>query len=65
VVAPFTQATDILLAQGTHKVMNSATGKTSPAPTGFNQVLRQDKKKGCKKSKCSNWKGGQCKCGRD
>ncbi|QNI88707.1 hypothetical protein SynROS8604_02076 [Synechococcus sp. ROS8604] len=22
------------------------------------------KKKGCKKSKCSKWKGGHCKCGR-
>jgi hypothetical protein len=22
------------------------------------------KKKSCKKSKCSKWKGGQCKCGR-
>ena len=24
-----------------------------------------DKKKGCKKSKCSHWKGGKCRCGRD
>jgi len=23
------------------------------------------KKKGCKKKKCSNWKGGKCRCGRD
>jgi len=23
------------------------------------------KKKGCKKSKCSKWKGGHCRCGRD
>jgi hypothetical protein len=23
------------------------------------------KKKGCKKKKCSHWKGGQCRCGRD
>jgi hypothetical protein len=23
------------------------------------------KKKGCKKSKCSKWKGGSCRCGRE
>jgi len=23
------------------------------------------KKKGCKQRKCSNWKGGKCRCGRD
>lgn len=23
------------------------------------------KKKGCKKKKCSHWKGGECRCGRD
>lgn len=27
--------------------------------------LRQEKKKGCKQSKCSKWKGGKCKCGRE
>ena len=27
--------------------------------------LKQAKKKGCKKSKCSHWKGGKCRCGRD
>ena len=26
--------------------------------------LAQYKKKGCKKSKCSKWKGGTCRCGR-
>jgi len=25
----------------------------------------QSKKKGCKKQKCSKWKGGKCRCGRD
>jgi hypothetical protein len=25
----------------------------------------QPKKKGCKKTKCSHWKGGKCRCGRD
>jgi hypothetical protein len=23
------------------------------------------KKKGCKKKKCSHWKGGRCRCGRE
>jgi hypothetical protein len=26
--------------------------------------IRVSKKKGCKRSKCSNWKGGCCRCGR-
>ena len=26
--------------------------------------LAVNKKKGCKKSKCSKWKGGTCRCGR-
>jgi len=25
----------------------------------------QRKKKGCKKDKCSKWKGGKCRCGRE
>jgi hypothetical protein len=25
----------------------------------------QAKKKGCKERKCSKWKGGKCRCGRD
>ncbi|SBO41811.1 hypothetical protein [Cyanobium sp. NIES-981] len=25
----------------------------------------QSKKKGCKKNKCSHWKGGKCRCGRE
>ena len=28
-------------------------------------ALQADKKKGCKQSKCSKWKGGKCRCGRD
>ena len=28
-------------------------------------TLRQSKKKRCKKQKCSHWKGGKCRCGRD
>jgi hypothetical protein len=27
--------------------------------------LRQDKKKGCREKKCSKWKGGKCRCGRE
>jgi hypothetical protein len=27
--------------------------------------LQVEKKKGCKQSKCSKWKGGKCRCGRD
>jgi hypothetical protein len=26
---------------------------------------QSDKKKGCKQSQCSKWKGGKCRCGRD
>ncbi|MCT0214029.1 MULTISPECIES: hypothetical protein [unclassified Synechococcus] len=40
-----------------------------PEPAAV-RALRQDlirvsKKKGCKQSKCSHWKGGCCRCGRD
>jgi hypothetical protein len=28
-------------------------------------VLQTAKKKVCKKQKCSKWKGGKCRCGRD
>ncbi len=28
-------------------------------------ATEHSKKKGCKKQKCSHWKGGQCRCGRD
>ncbi|CAK6693221.1 hypothetical protein IFHNHDMJ_01379 [Synechococcus sp. CBW1107] len=34
-------------------------------PVARVKTLRVAKKKGCKKSKCSKWKGGQCRCGRD
>jgi hypothetical protein len=32
---------------------------------GRDPRLQQAKKKGCKQKKCSNWKGGKCRCGRD
>lgn len=25
----------------------------------------EPKKKGCKTKKCSNWKGGKCRCGKE
>jgi hypothetical protein len=28
-------------------------------------VFSAAKKKGCKQKKCSNWKGGKCRCGRE
>jgi hypothetical protein len=34
----------------------------APRGRGLQQA---DKKKGCKQKKCSNWKGGKCRCGRD
>jgi hypothetical protein len=37
-------------------VANPATGAAG---------LRQPKKKGCKQTKCSKWKGGKCRCGRE
>ena len=30
-----------------------------------NNLSKVSKKKGCKKSKCSKWKGNSCRCGRD
>jgi len=27
--------------------------------------VRRKRKKGCKRSKCSKWKGGSCRCGRE
>jgi hypothetical protein len=40
----------------------------SNATSGLGRVLGRLlalKKKACKKKKCSNWKGGKCRCGRD
>lgn len=38
--------------------------KDTPYPLG-QRGPSAEKKKGCKKSKCSKWKGGKCRCGRD
>ncbi|MEB3166474.1 MAG: hypothetical protein VKO65_07365 [Cyanobacteriota bacterium] len=37
----------------------------SAAPQPGRAPLVAAKKKGCKRKKCSNWKGGKCRCGRD
>lgn len=34
-------------------------------PSKGGRTPEQPKKKGCKKKKCSHWKGGSCRCGRD
>jgi len=39
----------------------AANGSASTAAAG----LRQQKKKGCKQTKCSKWKGGKCRCGKE
>jgi hypothetical protein len=36
----------------------------SPVPAAV-RGPQQAKKKGCRKKKCSKWKGGKCCCGRD
>ena len=28
-------------------------------------LAQHEKKKGCKQQKCSKWKGGKCRCGKD
>jgi hypothetical protein len=35
------------------------------AATTARGSLQAAKKKGCKQQKCSKWKGGKCRCGRD
>jgi hypothetical protein len=35
------------------------------APERTPGPLSTAKKKGCKKTKCSKWKGGKCCCGRE
>jgi hypothetical protein len=46
--------------------MPKPIGPSNDAPSPLGQRgLSADKKKGCKQSKCSHWKGGKCRCGRD
>lgn len=51
--------------------MAQPIGPVSPDPASPGSsrrscpVFSTAKKKGCKQKKCSNWKGGKCRCGRD
>lgn len=45
--------------------IGAANAHTSPNPDQRRGPLQAAKKKGCKQKKCSNWKGGKCRCGRD
>ena len=46
--------------------MAKPIGPSNDAPSPLGQRgPSADKKKGCKQSKCSHWKGGKCRCGRD
>ena len=46
--------------------MAQEIGRHSEVPTSNKgRTSEQAKKKGCKKKKCSHWKGGSCRCGRD
>ncbi len=38
--------------------------QTAASRTAAQGGLRQSKKKGCKQTKCSKWRGGGCRCGR-
>ncbi len=47
-------------------VMAKPIGPSNDAQSPLGQRSPSaDKKKGCKQSKCSHWKGGKCRCGRD
>jgi hypothetical protein len=49
------------------KPLGSAADAREPGgrPRLVGTGLQAQKKKGCKQSKCSKWKGGKCRCGRD
>ena len=36
-----------------------------PNRNSFKGKIRRLKRKSCKKNKCSKWKGGKCRCGKD
>ncbi|MEX1315773.1 MAG: hypothetical protein AB1Z22_01450 [Synechococcaceae cyanobacterium] len=50
------------LGSGASLDISSPTGQRAGQAGG---VFVATKKKGCKEKKCSNWKGGKCRCGRD
>jgi len=39
--------------------------KAGAADAPVRPRLQAAKKKGCKQQKCSKWKGGKCRCGRE
>lgn len=43
----------------------SPSPRLDPVPQARANALRAEKKKGCKQKKCSKWRGGGCRCGRD
>jgi hypothetical protein len=45
--------------------MAQEIGRHSEDLPSKGRTPEQPKKKGCKKKKCSHWKGGSCRCGRD
>lgn len=46
--------------------MAQSIGPASDLPLQpLGRVQACAKKKGCKQKKCSKWKGGKCRCGRD
>jgi hypothetical protein len=50
--------------------MAQPLGSQTPSPSSVANPastvgLRQQKKKGCKQTKCTKWKGGRCRCGRE
>ena len=47
--------------------MHQPIGKPEqpPAAPAGACPLACGKKKGCRRKKCSKWKGGDCRCGRD
>ncbi|MBE9154687.1 MULTISPECIES: hypothetical protein [unclassified Cyanobium] len=45
--------------------MAQPIGPANDSPDSANRRgPSEPKKKGCKTSKCSNWKGGKCRCGK-
>jgi hypothetical protein len=45
--------------------MAQSIGPVRSVVTPTRGSLEAAKKKGCKQHKCSKWKGGKCRCGRD
>jgi hypothetical protein len=44
--------------------MAQPIGPQDPKPSRP-PLPQPQKKKGCRQGKCSKWKGGKCRCGRD